>query len=63
VRVLVVLLAVQATILWNLAHQPLNPAGLLCWALTLYSLGWTLYSLWELATSRRKRRAPIDRYR
>jgi hypothetical protein len=61
VRVLVVLLAVQATILWNLAHQPLNPAGLLCWAITLYSLGWTLYSLWELATSPRTHRVTNDR--
>jgi hypothetical protein len=63
VRFLAVLLGLQAAIIWRLLHQPLTPAGLLCWALALYSLGWTLYSLWELATSRRKRRAPIDRYR
>jgi len=50
------LLAVQSAILWHLAHQPLTPLGVVCWAIALYSAGWTLYSLWELATSPRRRR-------
>jgi hypothetical protein len=62
-RFLAVLLGIEAAILWRLVHQPLTPLGLLCWALALYSLGWTLYSLWELATSPRKHRHTIDRYR
>ena len=62
-RVLAVLLGIEAAILWRLVHQPPTPLGLLCWALALYSLGWTLYSLWELTTSPRKPRDPIDRYR
>jgi hypothetical protein len=56
VRFLVVLVAVETATVWNLAHQPLTTLGLLCWALALYSLGWMLYSLWELAASPRKHR-------
>jgi len=52
VRCLIVLLAIQAAIIWNLVHQPLTPAGLLCWAIALYSLAWMLFSIWELATAR-----------
>jgi hypothetical protein len=63
VRVLAVLLGIEAAILWRLVHQPPTPLGPLCWALALYSLGWTLYSLWELATTPRKRRATNRRYR
>ncbi len=55
-RFLAVLLGIEAAILWRLAHQPLTPLGLLCWALALYTLGWTLYSLWEQATTPAKRR-------
>jgi hypothetical protein len=62
-RFLAVLLGIEAAILWDLAHQPLTPLGLLCWALALYSLGWILYSLRELATRPRNRRDRIDRYR
>ncbi len=54
-RFLAVLLTVQAAILWHLAHQPLTPLGVACWALALYTLGWQLYSLWERATARRRR--------
>jgi hypothetical protein len=54
VRFLVVLLAAEAAIIWNLTHQPLTPLGLACWAITLYSLGWMLYSLWERTTTPRK---------
>jgi hypothetical protein len=60
-RFLAVLLGIEAAILWRLAHQPLTLAGLLCWALALYSAGWILYSLWELTTTPRKRRAGNDR--
>ncbi len=59
-RVLVVLIAVQAAILWHLAHQPFTPAALLGWAIALYSVGWTLYSLWERATTPRKHHANND---
>ncbi len=62
-RFLAVLLGLQAAILWRLAHQPLTPLGLACWTIALYTLGWMLYSLWELTTSPRKPRDPIDRYR
>ncbi len=62
-RFLAVLLGIQAALLWRLAHQPLTPQRLGCWALALYTLGWTLYSLWELATSPRNHRDPIHRYR
>ncbi len=62
-RFLAVLLGIEAAILWRLAHQPLTPLGLACWAMALYTIGWTLYSLWELTTSPRKHRDPIDRYR
>ncbi len=62
-RFLAVLLGIQAAILWRLAHQPLTPLGLACWTLALYTLGWTLYTLWERTTSQHKRRHPIDRYR
>jgi len=55
-RFLAVLLGIQAAIIWRLVHQPLTPLGLLCWTLALYSLGWTLYSLWEQATTPAKRR-------
>ena len=61
-RFLAVLLGIQAAILWRLAHQPLTPLGLLCWALALYSLGWILDRLREL-TRPRNRRDRIDRYR
>jgi len=60
-RPLAVLLGIEAAIIWRLVHQPLTPLGLLCWALALYSLGWTLYSLWELTTSPRRRSAGNDR--
>jgi len=60
-RFLAVLLGIEAAILWRLVHQPLTLLGLVCWALALYSLGWTLYSLWELAATPRKRRAGNDR--
>ncbi len=60
-RFLAVLLGIEAAILWHLTHQPLTPTGLVCWALALYSLGWTLYSLWELATSPRRHRITNDR--
>ncbi len=62
-RFLAVLLGLQAAILWRLAHQPLTPLGLACWTIALYTLGWTLYSLWELATSPRKHRGTIGRHR
>jgi hypothetical protein len=51
-----VLLGFEAALTWNLAHQPLTPLGLVCWAMALYTLGWTLYSLWELAANPRKHR-------
>jgi hypothetical protein len=55
-RFLAVLLGIEAATLWNLAYQPLTPLGLACWALALYTLGWTLYSLWEQATTPAKHR-------
>jgi len=60
-RFLAVLLGIQAAIMWRLVHQPLSPLGLVCWVIVLYSVGWTLYSVWELASSPRKRRNRIDR--
>jgi hypothetical protein len=56
------LLGFEAALLWNLAHQPLTPLGLVCWAMALYTLGWTLYTLWEQATTPRKRH-PTNRRR
>jgi hypothetical protein len=50
-----VLLGFEAALTWNLAHQPLTPLGLVCWAIALYTLGWTLYSLWEQAITPRQR--------
>jgi hypothetical protein len=50
-RFLAVLLIVQAVLLWRLAHRPLTPMGLVGWAIALHTLGWQLYSLYELATS------------
>jgi hypothetical protein len=61
-RFLLVLLAVQAAILWRLAHQPLTPMALLGWAIALYSIGWTLYSLWERATTPRRHHVHNDRF-
>lgn len=60
-RVLLVLLAVQAAILWRLAHQPLTPIAPLAWAIALYSVAWTVYSLWERATTPRKHHVHNDR--
>ncbi len=60
---LAVLLGVQAAVLWRLAHQPLTPLGLVCWAIALYSTGWILYSVGELATSLHRRRDRLGRYR
>jgi hypothetical protein len=56
VRILAALLAVEAALIWHLLHQPLSPSGLVCWPMALYTLGWTLYSLWELAANPRKHR-------
>jgi hypothetical protein len=55
VRDFAILLTVEAALIWHLAHQPLTPSGLVCWPMALYTLGWTLYSLCEQATSTRKR--------
>lgn len=60
-RFLLVLLAVQAAILWRLVHHPFTPIALLGWAIALYSLGWTVYSLWERATTPRKHHIHSDR--
>jgi hypothetical protein len=61
-RVLAVLLGIEAAILWRLVHQPPTPSGLACWALALYTIGWTLYSLWEAVATPRKSRH-MDRRR
>jgi hypothetical protein len=55
VRMLAVLLAVEVALIWNLAHQPLTLQGLVCWPMALYTLGWTLYSLWELTAPAKRR--------
>jgi hypothetical protein len=62
-RFLLVLLAVQAAILWSLAHHPLTPVTLLGWAIGLYSVGWTLYSLWERASTPRSHHVDSRRSR
>lgn len=49
-----IFLAAQAVIGWRLAHQPLTPLGLACWALTLYGAGWAIYDLWEQASTPRR---------
>jgi hypothetical protein len=51
-----VLLGVEAVLLRQLAHQRLTPLTLLCWAIALYSLGWTLRTVCHVAT--RPRRTP-----
>jgi hypothetical protein len=62
VRTLAALLAVEVALIWHLAHQPLSPSGLVCWPMALYTLGWTLYTLWEQATTPAKRH-PTSRRR
>lgn len=60
-RILAVLLGFEVALIWNLVHQPLTPQGLGCWPMALYTLGWTLYSLWEQATTPARRRDPNRR--
>jgi hypothetical protein len=52
-----VLLGVEAVLLRQLAHQRLTPLTLLCWAIALYSLGWTLRTVRQVATRPRSSRA------
>jgi hypothetical protein len=51
-----VLLGAEAVILRQLAHQRLTPLTLLCWAIALYSLGWTLLTVCQVATRPRRTR-------
>jgi len=52
-----VLLGFEVVILRQLAHQRLTPLTLLCWAIGLYSLVWTVLTVCQVATRPRRTRA------